>query len=213
MSLLTRLKNKFCPTAPSTGIDSVNSAYVRMQEPTPGFFAIIYFSVVLDGRPGLDQQDQNRLIQTLPVNLKDAAIVWMRTFLAWEIDREVRTKYGAIFSEEARADVARNVDRIPEDGDRALFISAASLIEFWFPRLDACQAIPIPTEYPAELDGIFLYNCVARALLKYGPDGPIFTLDDESTKNIIAIALQTISEEMRAQITMVVEIGAPIQNL
>lgn len=210
MSIWDRLPWKSRPRATAPCDDL---AYKRMFAPDPAFFAVLLAGVFMDERFGLEEQELRRLVGALPEGLQTRGRVWINLYLSWALTKLIEEKYGREFANLSIAAVqqsAANVDRLET---KETLNQLAAAFAHWFPVFDTCLSLRNEPDCPPEVKEASNHFLIAYALLKHGPDGPLFLADEDGAQKDISNALREALKTQWESFRRMVEIGAPLQEV
>lgn len=188
-------------------------AYKRMFLPDPAFFSVLLAGVFMDERIGLEQQEMQRLVATLPGGLRSRGQVWINLYLSWALGKLIEDKHGQEFAKRSIAAVqnsAANVDRVET---KELLNQLAAAFGHWFPVFDVCLSMPNEPDCPPELKEASNHFIIAYAMMKHGPNGPLFLADEDDAQRRISNALREALDIKWEQLRQMVEIGAPLEEV
>jgi hypothetical protein len=151
-------------------------------EVTPDLYATLFCMQIIDHHFGLTENDRNRIINTLPENIRVLANTWVMFYLGWLFRLKVQTIHGSEFTDSTFIKVSKLFIRMSEED--TVYSQLNENLTFCFKQMDEC--IPKATEgteCPFEL-------YVAQYLITLDPNSPEYgqTELSESVKSL-AIAL------------------------
>lgn len=195
----------------ATNTDEI--AYKRMCPPEPIFFAGIYYCIFVGESIGLETEEMQQLVTTLPKGLQNNGPIWIKLYLCYTLSKLIEEKYGQEFSKQSVAALRQIAAYVKLKETVEQLDALSDGFNYWFDIFDTCLHSRDQPDYPPEIKESPNHFIIAIALLKHGPDGPIFLVDEDSAIKSISNALYEALSAKWEQFKLAVEIGAPLEEI
>lgn len=195
----------------TTNIDEIT--HKRMCPPEPRFFAIVFYSIFIGERIGLDAEEMKRLVSTLPKELQNNGPIWINLYLSYMLSKLIEVKYGYEFSKQSIAALRQSAGNADLEEIAEQLNALSDGFNYWFDTFDMYLQLRNDPDCHPEAKELPDHFIIALALLKHGPDGPLFLADENSALHSISNALCEALSAKWEQFKLVVEIGAPLEEV